>query len=210
MRQIESGGAGGPGDRLDHVRRRRRSRSSRRASANSLDLARTGSSNGMSRAVSASAMNERKALNLVPMVVEQTARGERAYDIYSRLLKERRDLRRRSGRGLHGERHRRPAAVPRVGEPGEGHPPVHQLAGRLGQRGPRDLRHDAVHQAGRQHDLHRQAASMGAVLLAGGAKGKRFMLPNSRDDPPALGGFSGPGHRHRASMRARSCWRASA
>ena len=33
-------------------------------------------------------MNER-ALNLVPMVVEQTARGERSYDIYSRLLKER-------------------------------------------------------------------------------------------------------------------------
>ena len=33
-------------------------------------------------------MNER-GLNLVPMVVEQTARGERAYDIYSRLLKER-------------------------------------------------------------------------------------------------------------------------
>jgi len=33
-------------------------------------------------------MNE-KALNLVPMVVEQSARGERAYDIYSRLLKER-------------------------------------------------------------------------------------------------------------------------
>jgi ATP-dependent Clp protease protease subunit len=30
-----------------------------------------------------------QALNLVPMVVEQTARGERAYDIYSRLLKER-------------------------------------------------------------------------------------------------------------------------
>src|SRR3984893_1488193 len=33
--------------------------------------------------------NRTKALNLVPMVVEQTARGERAYDIYSRLLKER-------------------------------------------------------------------------------------------------------------------------
>jgi ATP-dependent Clp protease protease subunit len=32
---------------------------------------------------------ETKALNLVPMVVEQTARGERAYDIYSRLLKDR-------------------------------------------------------------------------------------------------------------------------
>ena len=33
--------------------------------------------------------NEIQALNLVPMVVEQTSRGERAYDIYSRLLKER-------------------------------------------------------------------------------------------------------------------------
>ncbi len=33
--------------------------------------------------------NETQALNLVPIVVEQTARGERAYDIYSRLLKER-------------------------------------------------------------------------------------------------------------------------
>ncbi len=33
--------------------------------------------------------NQIKALNLVPMVVEQTSRGERAYDIYSRLLKER-------------------------------------------------------------------------------------------------------------------------
>jgi ATP-dependent Clp protease, protease subunit len=33
--------------------------------------------------------NREKALNLVPMVVEQTSRGERAYDIYSRLLKER-------------------------------------------------------------------------------------------------------------------------
>ena len=32
---------------------------------------------------------ETRALNLVPMVVEQTSRGERAYDIYSRLLKER-------------------------------------------------------------------------------------------------------------------------
>jgi len=33
--------------------------------------------------------SETRALNLVPMVVEQTSRGERAYDIYSRLLKER-------------------------------------------------------------------------------------------------------------------------
>ena len=35
------------------------------------------------------AMDQIQNLNLVPMVVEQTARGERSYDIYSRLLKER-------------------------------------------------------------------------------------------------------------------------
>ena len=34
-------------------------------------------------------MQETQALNLIPIVVEQTARGERSYDIYSRLLKER-------------------------------------------------------------------------------------------------------------------------
>jgi len=42
----------------------------------------------MNKAIRESA-TETRALNLVPMVVEQTARGERAYDIYSRLLKER-------------------------------------------------------------------------------------------------------------------------
>jgi ATP-dependent Clp protease protease subunit len=42
----------------------------------------------MNKAIRDSAI-ETRALNLVPMVVEQTARGERAYDIYSRLLKER-------------------------------------------------------------------------------------------------------------------------
>ena len=39
-----------------------------------------------------------QALNLVPMVVEQSARGERAYDIYSRLLKEARYIPGRTGR----------------------------------------------------------------------------------------------------------------
>ena len=34
-------------------------------------------------------MNETRALGLVPMVIEHSGRGERAYDIYSRLLKER-------------------------------------------------------------------------------------------------------------------------
>ncbi len=43
-----------------------------------------------------------------------------------------------------------------------------------------------------------QCASMAAVLLAAGAPGKRFALPNSRDPhPPAVGRHAGPGHRHR-------------
>ena len=66
-----------------------------------------------------------RALNLVPMVVEQTARGERAYDIYSRLLKER---------------------VIFIVGPVEDYMAnlvVAQLLFR--QRRARDLRHDAVH-----------------------------------------------------------------
>ena len=43
----------------------------------------------MSYSMSKAGAADIKALNLVPMVIEQTARGERAYDIYSRLLKER-------------------------------------------------------------------------------------------------------------------------
>jgi len=59
-----------------------------------------------------------QALNLVPMVIEQTARGERAYDIYSRLLKERVVFVVGPVRRLHGECHCRPAVVSGVGEPG--------------------------------------------------------------------------------------------
>jgi ATP-dependent Clp protease protease subunit len=121
-----------------------------------------------------------RALNLVPMVVEQTARGERAYDIYSRLLKERVIFIVGPGRGLHGEPGGGAAAVPRIGEPGEGHRAVHQFAGRLGERGL------AIYDTMQfiKPDVSTicvgLAASMGAVLLAGGAAGKRYSLPNSK------------------------------
>jgi ATP-dependent protease ClpP protease subunit len=64
--------------------------------------------------------------------------------------------------------------------------------GRFGDGGAGDLRHDAVHQAGVSTLCIGQAASMGAFLLAAGAKGKRFCLPNSRvmiHQP--MGGFQG-------------------
>ena len=120
------------------------------------------------------------ALNLVPMVVEQTARGERAYDIYSRLLKER--------------------LVFVVG-PVEDHMAnlvVAQLLYLESENAEKDI-HLYINSPGGVvtaglsiYDTMQfvncdvsticvgQAASMGALLLAGGAKGKRIALPHSR------------------------------
>jgi ATP-dependent Clp protease protease subunit len=121
-----------------------------------------------------------KALNLVPMVVEQTARGERAYDIYSRLLKER---------------------VIFVVGPVEDYMAnlvVAQLLFLESENPDKDI-HLYINSPGGSvsaglsvYDTMQfirpdisticvgQAASMGAVLLAGGAEGKRHCLPHSR------------------------------
>lgn len=118
--------------------------------------------------------------NLVPMVVEQTARGERAYDIYSRLLKER--------------------VIFLVG-PVEDHMAnlvVAQLLFLESENPDKDI-HLYINSPGGAvtaglsiYDTMQfikpdvstmcigQAASMGAFLLTGGATGKRFALPNSR------------------------------
>ena len=131
-------------------------------------------------------------LGLVPMVVEQSGRGERAYDIYSRLLKER--------------------VIFLVG-------PVNDAAANLvvaqllfleSENPDKDIYFyinspgGAVTAGMAIYDTMQfikpdvstlcigQAASMGAFLLAAGAKGKRFALPNSRmmiHQP--LGGFQG-------------------
>ena len=133
-----------------------------------------------------------RGMNLVPMVVEQTARGERAYDIFSRLLKER--------------------LVFLVG-------PVEDQAANLiiaqllfleAENPQKDI-HLYINSPGGiisaglaiydtmqfiKPDISTmcvgQAASMGALLLAGGAAGKRHCLPHSRimiHQP--LGGFQG-------------------
>jgi ATP-dependent Clp protease protease subunit len=124
-------------------------------------------------------MNER-ALNLVPIVVEQTARGERSYDIYSRLLKER--------------------VVFAVGPVEdymanvivaqllflESENPEKDIALYINSPGGSVSAGLAIYDTMQfvKPDVSTicigMAASMGAVLLAGGAKGKRFMLPNSR------------------------------
>jgi len=136
--------------------------------------------------------NETKALNLVPIVVEQTARGERSYDIYSRLLKERVVF-------IVGEVHDQMANLI-----------VAQLLFLESENPDKDI-HLYINSPGGSvsaglaiYDTMQfikpdisticvgQAASMGALLLAAGAKTKRFALPNSRimiHQP--LGGFQG-------------------
>ncbi len=133
-----------------------------------------------------------QALNLVPMVVEQTSRGERAYDIYSRLLKER--------------------VLFLVGavEDHVANLIVAQLLFLESENPDKDI-HFYINSPGGSvsaglavYDTMQfvkpqvstmcvgQAASMGALLLAGGAAGKRFCLPHSRvmiHQP--LGGFQG-------------------
>jgi ATP-dependent Clp protease protease subunit len=135
---------------------------------------------------------EPSSLGLIPMVIEQSGRGERAYDIYSRLLKER--------------------VVFMVG-------PVNELSANLivaqllfleSENPEKDIAiyinspggsvsaglaiYDTIQFI--KPDVSTlcigQAASMGALLLAAGAKGKRFALPNSRvmiHQP--MGGFQG-------------------
>ncbi len=132
------------------------------------------------------------ALGLVPMVIEQTARGERSYDIYSRLLKER--------------------VIFLVGQV-EDHMAnliVAQLLFLESENPDKDI-HLYINSPGGSvtagmsiYDTMQfikpdvstmcigQAASMGALLLTGGAKDKRYCLPNSRmmiHQP--LGGFQG-------------------
>jgi ATP-dependent Clp protease protease subunit len=136
--------------------------------------------------------NETRALNLVPMVVEQTPRGERAYDIYSRLLKER--------------------VIFLVG-PVDDHTAnviVAQLLFLESENPEKDINlyinspGGSVSAGLAIYDTMQfikpdvstmcvgQAASMGALLLTAGAKGKRYCLPHSRvmiHQP--LGGYQG-------------------
>ncbi|MCG7872256.1 MAG: ATP-dependent Clp endopeptidase proteolytic subunit ClpP [Candidatus Thiodiazotropha lotti] len=139
-----------------------------------------------------SGMPDAKGLGLVPIVIEQTARGERSFDIYSRLLKER--------------------VIFLVG-PVEDHMAnlvVAQLLFLESENPDKDI-HLYINSPGGSvtaglsiYDTMQfvkpdvstmcigQAASMGALLLSGGAKDKRYCLPNSRmmiHQP--LGGFQG-------------------
>jgi len=126
------------------------------------------------------AMDQIQNLNLIPMVVEQTARGERSYDIYSRLLKER--------------------VIFLVGEVNDqvANLLVAQMLFLESENPDKDIQFyinspgGAVTAGLAIYDTMQfikpnvstmcigQACSMGSLLLTAGAKGKRFSLPNSR------------------------------
>jgi len=133
-----------------------------------------------------------RGLNLVPMVVEQSARGERAFDIYSRLLKERvifivgaiddhvANLVLAQLLFLESENPDKDIHL-YINSPGG-----HVTAGMAIYDTMQFIRPDV------STICVGQAASMGALLLSGGAKGKRYALPHSRimiHQP--LGGFQG-------------------
>lgn len=136
--------------------------------------------------------NRTHALNLVPMVVEQTSRGERAYDIYSRLLKERVIF-------LVGgvDDHVANVIVAQMLFL-EAENPEKDISLYINSPGGVVTAGMAIYDTMQyiKPDVSTicvgQAASMGALLLAAGAKGKRYALPNSRvmiHQP--LGGFQG-------------------
>ena len=121
-----------------------------------------------------------RALNLVPMVVEQTARGERAYDIYSRLLKERVIF-------IVGpvEDYMANLVVAQLLFL-ESENPEKDIALYINSPGGSVSAGLAIYDTMQfiKPDVSTicvgLAASMGAVLLAGGAAGKRYSLPNSK------------------------------
>ena len=131
-------------------------------------------------------------LNLVPMVVEQSSKGERAYDIYSRLLKERIIF-------IVGpiEDYMANVIIAQILFL-ESEDPKKDISLYINSPGGSVTSGMAIYDTMQfcRPDVSTlcigQAASMGAVLLAGGAKKKRFALPNSRvmiHQP--LGGFQG-------------------
>jgi ATP-dependent Clp protease protease subunit len=123
---------------------------------------------------------DERALNLVPMVVEQTARGERAYDIYSRLLKDRLIF---IVGGIDDHVANLVVAQLLFLESENPDKDVHLYINSPGGIVTAGLSiYDTMQFI--KPDVSTicigQAASMGSLLLAGGTKGKRFCLPHSR------------------------------
>src|SRR5208337_4133547 len=152
-----------------------------------------GSHKKTGRAVPKLQLREEHSMALVPMVVEQTSRGERAYDIYSRLLRDNiiflgtpiddqvANLIVAQMLFLQGEDPEKDVSL-YINSPGGS-----ITAGLAIYDTMQFIKNNVVTYC------IGQAASMGAFLLLAGTKGKRFALPNSRIliHQPSMGGLSG-------------------
>ena len=117
---------------------------------------------------------------LVPMVIESSSRGERAYDIYSRLLRERIIF---LGDAI--EDHLANLVIAQLlfldsEDPEKDISLYINSPGGVVNSGPGHLRHDAVPARAGQHDLHRHGRLDGCRPAGGRRQGKRYALPNSR------------------------------
>jgi trigger factor len=136
---------------------------------------------------------KRAELPLIPMVIEQSSRGERAYDIYSRLLKDRIIF---LGTAMNDEVANLLIAQLLFLESEDPDKDINFYInspaagdGRVGR-----LRHHAVHQARHRHRLHRPGGQHGGLLLAGRRPRQTLLAAQRADpDPSADGRVSGPG-----------------
>ena len=143
---------------------------------------------------------------LVPIVVEQTGRGERTWDIYSRLLVDRIIF---IGTPIDDNRfqhHHRAAFVPANVRREEGHPSLHQFAGRQRHGRSGDLRHDAISHLRREHLLRRAGGEHGGGAAGGGHQGQAFRAAErAHHDPSGAGAACRARPRTSASRRKKFC-----
>ena len=141
-----------------------------------------------------------KALGLVPMVIEQTSRGERSFDIYSRLLKERVIF-------IVGpiEDQMANLVVAQLlflesENPDKDVHLVHQQPRGLCHGRVIDIRHDVLHQAGCQHNVYWPGGVDGRIFAQWWREGEALHIAKcANDDSSAQRWSPGPGDRYRDS-----------
>ena len=135
---------------------------------------------------------------LIPMVIEQTARGERSFDIYSRLLGERIIF---LGQQIDDDIANLIVAQLmhlESDDPDKDIVDLHQLAGRLAERGARDLRRDAVRRPRRADRLLRDRDVRRLADPRRRRRGQAHVAAERADPhPPAQRRLPGPDDRHR-------------
>ena len=145
-----------------------------------------------------SGATQTRALNLIPIVVEQSARGERSYDIYSRLLKERVVFLCGPIDDLVSNVIVAQLLFLESENPDKDIHLYINSPGGMVTAGLAGLRHDSVREAGREHDVRRAGGQHGGVAARRRGEGEALLPPSlTDDDPSAAGRLPGSGVRYR-------------